>query len=146
MNYMKKIILDTNFLMLPAQLFDIFSHIEILLDEPYALVVLETSLSELEKLAKGNSKEAQAAKLGLSLITAKIAENPNLWERLIGLVPYRKEKKILLVKAKGHVDDAIVKMADKETIVATLDKGLQNRLRKRGVPVITFKNKKLVIR
>jgi len=143
---MKKIILDTNFLMLPAQLFDIFSHIEILLDEPYALVVLETSLSELEKLAKGNSKEAQAAKLGLSLITAKIAENPNLWERLIGLVPYRKEKKILLVKAKGHVDDAIVKMADKETIVATLDKGLQNRLRKRGVPVITFKNKKLVIR
>lgn len=132
--------------MLPAQMFDIFNHIELLLDEPYLLVLLENSLTELEKLAKGNSKEAQAAKLGLALISAKIAENPSLWERLIGLVPYRKERKIIKVKAKGHVDDEIVKMADKETIVATLDKKLQNRLRKHAVPVITMKNKKLVIR
>ncbi len=132
--------------MLPAQMFDIFSHIEYLLDEPYALIVLENSFSELEKLAKGHSKEAQAAKLGLALITAKLAERPNLWERLVGLVPYRKEKKIVQVKAKGHVDDEIVKMADKETIVATLDKKLQNRLRKKGIPIITMKNKKLVIK
>lgn len=144
---MKKIILDTNFLLLPAQsLLDIFSEIERLMLEPYTLVVLDTTIGELEKLSHGRSKDAQAARLGLALINAKRRENPTLWEKLLGLTPQDKQaRKLAIIKSKGHVDDAIVRMADKDTIVATQDAQLKHRLKSKQIPRIVASKKHLKI-
>lgn len=140
---MKKIILDTNILLLPGQfMVDIFTQIEQLMDEPFVLVILQKSLNELNKIAQKKTKDAQAARLALALINAKLAENPTFWEKIIGLTPHKKEKKIQVIKTKEYVDDAIIKLADTQTIVATLDSQLKKRLRQKNIKTITLKNKK----
>ena len=141
---MKKVVLDTNILMVPGQfMVDIYGDIERLMTEPYTLVVLDTVLNELTKLAVGTSKDARAAQLGLGLVNAHRQASPTIWEKILGLVPHdRKGKKLVIVKATGHVDDAIVEMADVDTIVATNDTGLKRRLKKKKIKLIVLKSKK----
>lgn len=134
----KKIILDTNFLLIPGQfMVDIFSEIDRLMNEPYHLIVLDKTINELHKIAQGDSKDARAAKLALALIETKKADNPTLWEKILGL---KEGKALKIVRAsKGYVDDAIVSFADDDTIVATQDAALKRRLK---TSVITLKQKK----
>ena len=118
---MKKIILDTNFLLIPgANKVDIFSEIERICVFKYQIIVLDRTISELETLTQTPSKAGINAKLGLDLI---------------------KKKKIKVIKTKqGHTDDIIVEIADKDTIVATQDKDLKQRLKDRGIPVIILRS------
>lgn len=108
---MKKIILDTNFLMIPANhRVDIFKEIDRIIDEKYELFIVDKTKDELEKLIKGGKeKEIKAARLALQLI---------------------KKFNIKIINTQGdNVDDIIVKLKDKDTIVATMDKELRKRLK-----------------
>ena len=76
----KKIILDTNFLLIPGQFnVDIFTEVERILGEPFELCIVDKSIAELNRLvAVGKEKDRFAAKLALVLVIQKnlmIAEN-----------------------------------------------------------------------
>ena len=111
----KKILLDTNFLMIPASLgVDIFEKIEEMCDFPYELFVLEKSKQELERIQeRGRGKDSREAKLALSLIDAK-------------------KINVLIEDSNDYVDDVLVSLND-EYIIATQDTELKKRLTGRKI-------------
>jgi len=119
---MKRIILDTNFLLIPAQFnIDIFSEIKRIADFPYQLCVLDKTIDELKKIQKEQrGKHKRAAKLGLDLIK-------------------KKKVKIIKTTSKKSVDDLLVQYSKKGAIIATQDLGLKHRLKK---PYIILRQKK----
>jgi uncharacterized protein len=122
---MHKIILDTNFLLIPYQFkVDIFSEIDRIITEAHILYVLDKTIDELHKIISDkNQKQAdkQAAKLALALIQAKNIEIIKTHEDLF-------------------VDDLIVKQEG--YIVATRDKNLKRRLKTK---IITLRAEKKLI-
>jgi len=120
---MKKIIMDTNFLLIPAQFkVDVFSELERIMQEPYEIYVLERSIEELHNIVKRQKgKNRDSAKLALQIIKGRVK---------------------ILAKGEGHVDDIIVNISDKDTIVCTQDKELSDRLKEKGVKLIKMKQKK----
>jgi len=118
---MKKIILDTNFLTIPYQFnVDIFEEIDRIMEEDYELITLDKVVEELKRMKKG--KDAVAARIGLELI---------------------KKKNIKVIKTnEKKVDNAIVKLANKDTIVATNDKVLRERIKNKNVKVLYLRSKK----
>ena len=71
----RKIILDTNFLLIPSQFnVDIFAEINRIMLEKYQLYTLDKVVDELNKITKDKKqsfKNKRAAKLGLQLLKAK---------------------------------------------------------------------------
>ena len=121
---MRKIILDTNFLMVPFQFnVDIFSEIERICNFSYNLVAFEGSKKELEKILKtGSGRDKKAAAIALKMIESK---------------------NINVIKSEGsHVDELILENAVKGTIVATQDMALKRILTEKGVPLIILRQKK----
>ena len=118
---MKKIIFDTNFLIDLARF-------RIDIDEAKALVgpcqfsTIEPVLRELRKIAAKKTRSARSAKVALKLIELR-------------------KIKILKTKEK-NTDQAILKLAKKEDIVATNDKNLRKALKKKGVKTIYLRKKK----
>jgi len=129
---MKKIYLDTNFLLIPAQFnVDIYEEIKNICDFQYELIVLEGSLYELNKIIREQKgANIQAAKLGLSILEAKIKE---------------KSLYIITFSKDSIVDDKLVELTDKETYVATQDKELKRRIKDKGGKIITLRNKKILV-
>ena len=122
---MEKIILDTNFLLIPYQFkLDIFKEIDRILHFDYSLFILDKTLDELNNIVeKQKGKDKDAAKFALKLLEAK------------------KIKKIMS-NAK-NADDSIVDVASQEkVIVATQDKVLKQRLEEAGIPIIIMRQKK----
>ena len=126
---MKKILLDTNFLLIPIQFkLDIFSEIHDICNFNYKLFILDKTIEELNNIIekqKGKSKEA--AKFALKLI---------------------KLKKISIIKTKEKLtaDRLILKKANKkEYIIATQDKFLKKQLKIRQIPLIILRQKKRLI-
>jgi len=120
---MKRIILDTNFLTIPYQFnVDIFEEIDRIMEEKYELVTLDKVVEELKELTKSRSKDAVAAKLGLELI-----KNKNI--------------KIINTEDK-NVDNVIVSISDKNTIVATNDRMLRRKLKNKNVKVLYLRSKR----
>ena len=109
---MVRIILDTNFLLIPSQFkVDIFSEIQRVMEEKYKLYVLDKTVDELNKIIK-SPKEKQRNKLAASIALQLI-----------------KVKGVTIIKTKaGNVDDLLVEKIKKEDIVATQDKELKRRL------------------
>ncbi len=123
---MKTIILDTNFLMMPASLgVDIFSEIDRICDFSYELCVVDKTLSELENIREEQpGKHKMAAKLGLRLIKAKAL-------------------KIITTPQDKSVDQLIINMVNsRDYIVATNDGGLKRRLKAKKIPLILLRQKK----
>lgn len=117
---MKKVLLDTNFLTLPYQFgIDIFEKIPETA-ETFNLFTLSGVVEELENLAKRSGKDSKAASVALELI---------------------KKKKLEIIPSAGAVDDAIVSIADRETIVATNDRKLIKRLKNKNVEIIYLRGK-----
>lgn len=110
---MEKIILDTNFLLIPGQYkVDIFSEMRRICPFQYELFVVDKTCQELEHLAKNaKGKDKDAAKIGLLLI-----KKYNIH--------------IIVTDGKNYADDAIAALAD-EYIVATQDKGLKSRVKRK---------------
>jgi len=123
----KKIVLDTNFLLIPGQFgVDIFAEVQRICDFPYELCIIETTLKELENIMeKSAGKAKQAAKLALGLVKAKDIN--------------------IISSDIGYVDRVILDIADENTIIATMDSELREKLKKKGVKLITLRQKKYLI-
>ncbi len=134
---MKQIILDTNFLLIPFTLkVDILTEIDKIIDEPYKLTILDRSIDELQKIAEEQSgKHKQAAKMALLLIKKK---NINI------LKTKQKSLYMPINSKESVVDDIILKISDKNTIVATQDLPLRKRLSEKRVKTIILRSKKQV--
>jgi len=127
---MIQIILDTNFLLIPAQFsVDIFSEIDRIMEQKYELCVLDKSLEELDRVAKNaeSGRDKRAAMLGIAFVAAK---------------------KIRLVKAgEKYVDEAILELAERgKHMVATQDMELKRKLKEKGISVITMRKQDHLMR
>ncbi|MCF7798269.1 hypothetical protein K9M74_00025 [Candidatus Woesearchaeota archaeon] len=123
-----KVIIDTNFLLLPgSEGIDIYTEIDRLVTESYELCVMENSYRELQHIMDGQTKakgkDKFNAKLGFIMAKQK------------GL------KSLACSSKEPLVDDNIVRIANEKTYVATLDKGLQKRLQKKQAKIITVRQK-----
>tara|TARA_Y100000310_G_scaffold110041_1_gene108513 strand:- start:214 stop:606 length:393 start_codon:yes stop_codon:yes gene_type:complete len=125
---MKTIILDTNFLMIPAQFnLDIFTAIDNACLFTYKLAVLDGTIKELDSIIENQKGKAKAeAKLALSFI---------------------KRKKIPIIKTpqKYHVDAEILNLVKREKhIVATQDAPLRKKLKAKKIPRIVMRQKSYI--
>jgi rRNA-processing protein FCF1 len=122
-----KIILDANFLFIPAQFkVDIFEELLNLLKRSFEPVLLSSTKQELQGLAKSSTKIQKQAILALSL-SEKC--------RFVSI-----EKSL-----DESYDDIIVRVAAEwKCPVGTNDKELRKRLRKVGIPVIFLRQKRVL--
>jgi len=121
---MKRIILDTNFLLIPMQFrVDVFSEIDRICLFGYKLYVLDKTIDELKSIVeKQRGKHKLAAKVALQLI---------------------KKKDISKIKTgEGRVDDLILKLLDKGSVLATQDGLLRKKAAKKGIKLIVLRSKK----
>lgn len=119
---MKKILLDTNFLISYLKFRLSFDEMEKLMEDQFVFLTLDSVVKELEKLSKLEGKDSRYAKLALEFI---------------------KQKKIEVIRSPvENADKAILKVADKNTIVATNDIRLKKELRVSGIKTIYMRAKK----
>lgn len=113
---MKKIILDTNFSLIPFQFkVDIYEEFNRIINEDYQLFFPRIALPELLKLKFGSA--------GLKLMQKKDVE-------------------IIDIPLIENVDNSIIEYAKKENaIVATQDKEIKRNSKKAGLKVITLRQK-----
>jgi uncharacterized protein len=126
---MIKIILDTNFLMIPFALkVDIFSEIDRLLDDEYGLFIMDKTQTELDRIiSTQRGKHRQAASFAKQLLE-------------------KKKIQVIIGETDGNVDDDIVSIAGKERIiVGTQDRGLKRRVKETGGSVIALRQKSHLI-
>ena len=130
---MRKIIIDTNMLLVPGQFkVDIFSEIDRVVQDQYELVVVDKTITELDKIIKsGSGEDKRAAKLGKLLLENRKTETP--------AHTHCKGLKIASSSKDTYVDDAILEIAEDDTLVATNDGELKKRLLEQGVQVIFLK-------
>lgn len=122
----QKIVLDTNFILIPAQLgIDIFEQIKEEFTCNYQLYILEQSLKELEKIAnEQKGKLKKQVKLTLALIKAK-----NI--------------KTLSIPSEKGVDEILKDLAKEGYCIATVDKELKQSIKHN---VIYLRQKKMLER
>lgn len=123
-----KIILDTNFLMLPGQSrIDIFDDIKELMVEPYELCIFKATINELNKIASSKKKDSINAKIALELIKQK-----NL-----------KTLKNSSIEEETYIDDIILKNIDNSHILCTQDKALKRLIKAKNkkIKIITLKSR-----
>ena len=121
---MKKIVLDTNFLLIPGQFkVDIFSELQRICHFNYELCIYEGSMDELKNITKaGSGRDKSAAKLALQLIRAK---------------------NIKIIKSdEKYIDLAILDNAGRDSIIATQDIQLKKKLLEKGSSVVILRQKK----
>lgn len=121
---MKKIIIDTNFLMIPWQFkVDIFSEFDRICQFNYHLYIFDRTINELENIAeKSKGKDKKAAQFALKLVKL------NNINRIKSDIKY--------------VDSLILENADENTIIATQDKNLKKKLLEKGLSMIILRQKK----
>ena len=124
----KKIVLDTNFLLIPGQFgVDIFSEIKRIVDFGYQLVIVEKTIEELQKLLEtGKKQDKQASKLAISLLETQNIKRDDS-------------------HSHKNADDSIVDISDADTYVATQDRVLRERVKKKGAKIIGLRQKKYLI-
>jgi rRNA-processing protein FCF1 len=114
-----KIILDTNFLLLPAQFkLDIFSELR----KYGSLATMDACIRELERMGKGRGRSAGQAKIALALI---------------------KKKRIKTIETRQSADTALLNHAKEYGYaVATNDRKLIKRLKSNGIRIIRLRQRK----
>ncbi|MCX6706867.1 MAG: nucleotide-binding protein [Candidatus Woesearchaeota archaeon] len=124
----KKIILDTNFLLIPAQFgLDIFTELQKTCSFSYNLYIIDKSLSELDNIIR----QQRGAPKKAAQMTQKLLKN------------FINNNKINIIPAKtGYIDREILDISDKDTLVATQDAGLRKKLREKGVKTIIMRQRK----
>ena len=117
---MKTILIDTNFLVeIIKNRINLFSELERVCDFNFEVKVLDKTIKELEKI---NSKES---KTGINLIKKKI--------------------KIIKTESNKIVDDILVEISDENTIVATQDKLLKQKLKQKNIKTLIIRQKKYLV-
>lgn len=123
---MQKIIVDTNFLLMPFEYgIDIIGELRRIVHEPITLIISTGTDAELRTLAGRTGKRASAARAVLRTMDV-------LGQKFT----------IKSVKSSGEVDRWIIKFVQENSVcVATNDIPLRKRLVASGVPVISMKGK-----
>lgn len=121
---MKKIIIDTNFLMIPYKFrVDIFTEFKRICSFNYKLFIIDKTIDELRSIMqKQSGKDKKAAEFALKLIGLKN----------IGIIASKER----------YVDSSILKIAGKDIVVATQDGFLRKQLIEKGASVIILRQKK----
>ena len=121
---MKKVILDTNFLMIPLQFrVDIFSEVNRICHFNYKLLIYGQAVDELKNvMQKQSGKNKKAAQFALKLIKLKNIE--------------------IIESEQRDVDSLILENLDKDTIVATQDIMLKKEVLEKGSYVVILRKKK----
>jgi len=121
-----KVILDSNFLFIPAQFqIDVFEELTRLLNQRFEPILLSSTYQELQTMAeKGSPSRRKQASLAL-----KLAEKC----RVVDVEKKRDETN----------DDVILRVATLwKSPVATNDRELRKKLRDNGIPVIFLRGKR----
>ena len=126
----KKILLDTNFMMIVGQFkVDIFSEINRICLFNYEIFILDRTIDELNKIRERKGQKNK--------VNANIALN---------LIELKKVKEIdTKDNKKDYADDVIMDVVDSDFVVGTVDKELKDRLKKRKVPIITLRKKQYLV-
>jgi len=121
-NLMKKILLDTNFLIDLLRFRIGAEELLKILHEPYEIFTLSATVDELKKMAKKRGSASKFAKIALEMI---------------------KLEKINTIKVRERdADKAFLNTANKNTIIATNDRGLRKKLKSLGVKTIYLRARK----
>jgi hypothetical protein len=131
----KKIILDTNFLMAPFQFkIDIFAELKRLMYEPFKVYILKETIEELgyiiEKQRAKNKEFAKLAKQYVKIMNIEIID-----------ITKQKDLYITNISKSNRVDDILVGMAEAGYIIATADAELKKRLKEKGNKSIILRSK-----
>jgi len=118
---MKKIILDTNFLIDLGRFGISIDEIGKILSENYEMEITASSIEELKKIAATNAEESKFAKYALMVIDLR---------------------KIKILSINEFADNAILSIADKDSLVATNDIELRRKLKIKGIRCIYVRAKK----
>ena len=122
-----RVILDTNFLTMPAQFgIDVFSEAERVLERNVEFILLESVIGEIKaKLEKSGKTESRMFKIALDLTErCRIVEIDQSMKELM-------------------VDDQLLEYAlSVGGVLATNDRELRNRASGKGVPVLMLRGKK----
>jgi len=122
---MTHVFIDTNMLLLVAEGFDLFG--QLTQEYPhFTPAIVQGTLRELQTVqTKGTGAEKRAAKLAQELVSRQHLN--------------------IVSQSVTHVDDALLALAQETTgVIATQDKGLQQRARRAGIPVLALRGKKLL--
>ncbi len=116
-----RVILDSNFLMMPFQFgVDIFAELERILDVKYEIYVTNGVLKELERLSRSEGKTSKYAKEALGMA-----------------------EKLRAIETKSlDVDEGLLELALQGAVICTNDKALRERIRKSKSSVIYLRQKK----
>lgn len=120
---MKTILADTNFLIECAKhKIDIHKELTRILDTTFEVAVLDRTLEELDTVAARGKKEGALAKLARTILLTKHVS--------------------IAMTSGGHTDKILLDKADENHIVATMDKELKQKLKKKGQPVVIIRGTK----
>lgn len=124
----KKIILDTNFLLIPAQFgLDIFTELRKTCNFSYKLYMIDKSISELANMAR----QQKGAQKKAAEMTQKLLKN------------FINNNKINIIPAKtAYIDREILDISGKDILVATQDAVLRKKLKEKGVKTIIMRQRK----
>jgi len=123
---MKTVLIDTNFMLIPAQFgVDIFAEIDRIMNEAYDVAILDVCVDELNDLAVKERKGAdrKAAKLGRALLKAKNIE-------VLKTEKHLNADKLILEQSKNP-----------DIIVATQDQELKRLLKQNNTKLIVLRGK-----
>jgi rRNA-processing protein FCF1 len=122
-----RVILDTNFLTVPAQFgVDVFSEAERVLERRVEFIVLESVVEEVrEKLERSGKTESRMFRVALDLVErCKVVEIDQSMKNSL-------------------VDDQLLEYAvSVNGVLATNDRELRERAAKQGIPVLMLRGKK----
>ncbi len=119
---MKTILLDTNFLVECAKnKVDIQAELTRILDHSFEVAILDRTMEELDEIIARGKKEGQAAKLARTILMTK--------------------RVTILPTIGGHTDNLLLDKADENNIIATMDKALKQRLKRKKQDVVIMRGK-----
>lgn len=123
-----KIVLDTNFLTIPAEFgVDIFAECERIIERIATFIVLQPVFTEIERRLDKPRSKTEKRKFRIAM---------NLIERCeVISTPF----------SDTPVDDQLVSYAhSNDAVIATCDKGLRKKAREKGIPVLYLRGKKYI--
>ena len=124
---MKTIILDTSFILNAiAAKIDFIRELERICLFPYRIAIIDKTLDELDTDINRGGKNKINAQLAKTIITTKNIH-------------------VIHTDKQGHVDKLILQNTTPDTAVATMDKELKTKLKRKNVPIIIIRQRKYVI-
>jgi rRNA-processing protein FCF1 len=101
---------------------DIHTELTRILDFSFEVAILDRTMEELDDIIARGKKEGQWAKLAKTILMTK--------------------RVTILPTAGGHTDNLLLEKADENHIIATMDKALKQKLKKKGQDVIIIRAQK----